>query len=1306
MYSKRERKPKVWAGFETEAPSENQRDRIQHNEQVDKDKVTENKSDKNNSPVKKDMDYSTTSVKKGKRKSQKLNITFEDDSSEKVENDTNSIEKFKGVEEVLITKGTTELKNNEEKKRKVNKFVQPSQGFGDDLDEKVPVSEEELESIRQAVESKRTTKYIEKCDRVMVRQESKDTTKLEDDSTPVKHKAIEENDSKNNKGQSKSNEANDSNTIKIDSDISNTGSQKKTPGRKRGRPKKAVIEDSSEQVEATDKDLDQSNEKGNLNDDTDLDESARLLSTPVSAPVRKRGKRKMLDEGESPQEKTLEHSFVTPVSTSKQRGRKKKSQSDASDEIEKELNKSQGSSRKGRKRKEINYAAMEDGDDLKEESTELPAKKRGRKRKEVNYAAVDDGDEIEESEDQNEVNIFDKDDEELDYEDDVSFTSKKTPSRKTPSKQVKNLQCKHCDYHGKTVIDIRKHYAISHQLWWTEENPEGIFDKSCWANVFKLKKFLNCTKCDKQINFVTYYPNHFEWCGREHLTYTCEHCEKDNLVLRWQQLHLKTCPALLAQLDKERRTEESRRRKEEMKMMEETEDSGRGRQRKAAKKARTMVHNISKDMEPTAESDKSDDPDVVLNDDDENDDEEEDDNIDDDDDINEDDVQSPNENDYDDDIVADDDYDVEDDNNGKNPYWNRAGHFNPHPLMEKFVEENWSEQLFLDWVPLKKDWKQLSQEESEPYLPKMKASIRFSFHGNKSPSTLHTLQSTTIDDFPLFYTGLSIWDLAWCPTSLTCTDGQFLAVTGKTDHAQMFLTDQRWTGPGLIQIWFTGIQNNKLKSKAVPSLQFNMVHDFGLATQMLWCPSGCYKSNENQTEAESYTRLGLLAVCFTDGTCRIFSVPLMSTASDGVPQTYKVKPVITLMSCNDHEGGSYTCSAMDWIKTQGHSKIILGYSSGAIKLFNLLSRSPLQRITSNDEVRLFPYLNLQPHGNLVRAVQFCSLFENIIVTSSEDFETIFFDLTNLGAPIHCDSGSYMPICMFSSLWQHGVFSGSDENYAVLANRARYIDSGHVLFFGAPAHRKDERGAYYISLQPACIWDIECSEWVGLVVSSDNRGCIAGLTLKDFLKISPDCKTYKFRQLLLQTIIKEDTVIKEEHDTKENSSSGVDQSGQCKKCANIQSKETLPKDNSGKDQSEISVQCTCDKTDQSTREKDLSNEIHSDIKVELNEGDNKTKTSVIKSKNGKTLQNYQELVNNSVLHFKENFKVPKYVPNDKNSDRYDRPSIAAIKSVSLNPNKHQCCWLAYGGNTGLVRLVNVQKNFAKVTEDYLRQKHQI
>ena len=28
------------------------------------------------------------------------------------------------------------------------------------------------------------------------------------------------------------------------------------------------------------------------------------------------------------------------------------------------------------------------------------------------------------------------------------------------------------------------------------------------------------------------------------------------------------------------------------------------------------------------------------------------------------------------------------------------------------------------------------------------------------------------------------------------------------------------------------------------------------------------------------------------------------------------------------------------------------------------------------------------------------------------------------------------------------------------------------------------------------------------------------------------------------------------------------------------------------------------------------------------------------------------------------QVPKFCPNDKNSDRYDRPSIAAIKSVSM------------------------------------------
>lgn len=77
---------------------------------------------------------------------------------------------------------------------------------------------------------------------------------------------------------------------------------------------------------------------------------------------------------------------------------------------------------------------------------------------------------------------------------------------------------------------------------------------------------------------------------------------------------------------------------------------------------------------------------------------------------------------------------------------------------------------------------------------------------------------------------------------------------------------------------------------------------------------------------------------------------------------------------------------------------------------------------------MLPFINLQPHGNLVRAVSFCSNLENYFATSSEDFETCFWDINSLGAPLHNDSGFYTTVCMCNSVLQHGVYVGCDDNY--------------------------------------------------------------------------------------------------------------------------------------------------------------------------------------------------------------------------------------------------------------------------------------
>ena len=50
---------------------------------------------------------------------------------------------------------------------------------------------------------------------------------------------------------------------------------------------------------------------------------------------------------------------------------------------------------------------------------------------------------------------------------------------------------------------------------WTPENPEGLEDSRSLNQVIKIKKFLNCPKCGKQLNFLQYYKTHLEWCGRD-----------------------------------------------------------------------------------------------------------------------------------------------------------------------------------------------------------------------------------------------------------------------------------------------------------------------------------------------------------------------------------------------------------------------------------------------------------------------------------------------------------------------------------------------------------------------------------------------------------------------------------------------------------------------------------------------------------------------------------------------------------------------------------------------------------------------
>ena len=64
--------------------------------------------------------------------------------------------------------------------------------------------------------------------------------------------------------------------------------------------------------------------------------------------------------------------------------------------------------------------------------------------------------------------------------------------------------------------------------------------------------------------------------------------------------------------------------------------------------------------------------------------------------------------------------------------------------------------------------------------------------------------------FPLCFTGLSVWKMAWCPTPGSKNDKQYLAVVGKPNHETLFRVHERVAAPGIIQIWNMGVTSNSL----------------------------------------------------------------------------------------------------------------------------------------------------------------------------------------------------------------------------------------------------------------------------------------------------------------------------------------------------------------------------------------------------------------------------------------------------------------------------------------------------------------
>lgn len=121
------------------------------------------------------------------------------------------------------------------------------------------------------------------------------------------------------------------------------------------------------------------------------------------------------------------------------------------------------------------------------------------------------------------------------------------------------------------------------------------------------------------------------------------------------------------------------------------------------------------------------------------------------------------------------------------------------------------------------------------------------------------------------FCGGAINSISWMPTSTTEPDcDQILVVSAALDPDKVHDINQLSSEPGLLQFWNCGsLMAISQGEQSEPQLEFCIMHDYGTVWHMEWCPSGCYRSrNDNST----VSRYGLLAIACSDSFVYIYSI--------------------------------------------------------------------------------------------------------------------------------------------------------------------------------------------------------------------------------------------------------------------------------------------------------------------------------------------------------------------------------------------------------------------------------------------------